>query len=298
MTGNIDYARSSGGPGNTSCTQFTFIPFARDAVSFATYQQSTGVGNPATVTTISQADLTSIFTVGPEVVGSTVIVGCDIQAGSGTRSFWNGISGFSASATSLCDNAGVAGGIQENDGPALAAKGAAVAALSNTLCDGDPAGPAVPCTNVEVIVGFSAGAYIAKTNGVASPNPTAKVKLGTIQGLPAPTAGSGTSLTPNSAFYGSTTYGRYVYNVLATENIQDAGQTDIQNMFVGPTSAICSAAADVTTAKFGFQPLPVAPLTTECGGGHQPASRSRVSVSVVSPHVPQFDLLERIQFHA
>ncbi len=257
VSGQIDFARSSSGPVAGANTNLTYIPFGRDAVSFASYR-----ANGAAVTSLTQQQLNTLFTTGPATIAGVRIVPCGIQAGSGTFSFWNTVTGASTTqentATTLCNGLGLpgAGGrAQESDGPDLKLRGDALA-----LLPGESAS--------QVIIGFSAGSFIARTNGVASPAPGPGVSIGTITdnglgvNLGSPVI-PGASLTPNSNFYGDTRFGRLVYNVFPTSIVTGAGNNDLKSLFVdgaaiaGNEATLCAATATINT--FGFL------LASNCG---------------------------------
>lgn len=236
--GLIDFARSSSGPSGSG-NQLTYIPFARDALSFAYVDN----GSFTPVTQLTSAELTQIFSTAAGIPkGGLTIKGCGIQTNSGTYSSWNTALGVTATqeatGTADCNAAGNGARLQENDGNGFLAK-------QNVA----PAG-------TQYIVGFSASNYISQNNGaVASqlPTPAGTVKLGEIDTLGLPYSGNpGTTQSPNSAFYANGTYGRDVYNVLPTSKLGGLAtqNADIKTMFVGATSAICSATT--TIQKFGF----------------------------------------------
>lgn len=257
VTGLIDFARSSSGPssGDTG-TALTYIPFGRDALSFAYY--SNGVGSP--VTTLTRAQLTTLFTTGPQTISGVEIVPCGIQTGSGTYSSWNGMttatSAQEATATATCEAAGTAGRIQENDAAALKAKGDAL-------------------VGKQVIVGFSAANFIAQGNGVALSQLAAGVDLGEISndgtganlGKPYTTSvvNSVTVYAPSSTFYNSTVFGRNVYNVFDTSRVTGFGNNDLKSVFVGNTSAVCSASGQAIVNQFGFSSIGTCGATTLTG---------------------------------
>lgn len=260
VANTTDFARSSSTVSNAT-GELTYIPFGRDAVSFAYYRASGG----APVTDLSQAELDGLFTNGPTMIDGVNIIPCGIQTGSGTFSFWNGALPVTTaeedSATATCR--ALAGGdafgrIQENNTQDLKAKG-----------DLAPAGS-------QVIVGFSAANYIAKYNGVASDGIAAGVGLGSIEGLGLAYNGTVTSpptgtLTARSEFYSNGTFGRYVNFVLPTTRATGAGDFTIKSMFVNSTSPainvdgdglaeICEPAAQATANAFGFLSVPA-----DCG---------------------------------
>jgi ABC-type phosphate transport system substrate-binding protein len=249
VSGLVDFARSSSGPptGDTG-TALTYVPFGRDAVGFAYYRAA---GSP--VTSLTRAQLTSLFTNGAQTIGGVRILPCGIQLGSGTKSFWDTVAGVTApqeaAATAECNNLGGvpdgAGRVQESDGEQLKIKG-------------DLAHAAVPGT--QVVVGYSAANFIAQSNGVAAKSePPAGVDMGTVSdngngvNLGKPYTGTAHNLLPASAFYSDGTFGRFVYNVFPTTIIDTGfGNADIRSVFRGPTSAICSAAAQSIVNQFGF----------------------------------------------
>lgn len=246
ISGQVNFARSSSGPssGDTG-TDLTYVPFGRDGVSFAYYRTD---GSP--VTSLTRAQLTSLFTTGTQTIGGVRIVPCGIQTGSGTYAFWNTVTTATAAqentATADCQALPGVDRLQENDGVEL-----------KTL--GDQADAAVNGT--QVVIGFSAGAFIAKSNGVATPTPPAGVGIGSISNdgngnnLGSPTSGTVPNLTPSATFFGNGTFGRSVYNVLPTSIIASAfGNAAIKSVFSGPTSSVCTAVA--TTQTFGFLPAP------------------------------------------
>jgi hypothetical protein len=249
ISGQVDFARSSGLASATG-TDVTFIPFGRDGVSFATYRNAGGA-----VTSLTIAQLQSLYTSGPQTIGGVRIVPCGLQTSSGTFTFWNGALGVAsteAASTNECNTlAGTLAApgvrIEENDGTLLKNKGTALAGISGHAND-------------QVIVAFSAASWIAKTNLVAAGAPPAGVALGTISDIGAPPFdGSGTSLTPNATFYANTTFGRFVYVVLPSDSATGPGNAAIKDLFVGASSKICAAASVTTMNKFGFL------ATASCG---------------------------------
>jgi hypothetical protein len=245
VSGLITFARSSAGPSAGDVgTDLTYIPFGRDGVSFAAYR-----ANGVAVTSLTSAQLTSLFTTGAQVIGGVRIVPCGIQAGSGTKKFWEGAlgtAGTEAAATAECNalvnpTGPLAGRAEENDGTALKLRGDALAAVPATAND-------------EVIIGFSAASFIAKSNGVAGGTPPAGVSMGSIDGV-APTTGTAPTLAANPTFYGGAVFGRNVYYIFSRLVIESAvGNADLKSLFVGPTSSICTAT--VTIAAFGFLTIP------------------------------------------
>lgn len=248
LSGSVDFARSSSGPasGDTG-TDMTYVPFGRDGVSFAYYQPNPTVGSP-TVTSLTRAQLTTLFTTGAQVINGTNVVPCGIQTSSGTFAFWNKVTTATTTqentATTQCN--ALLGRAEENDGTALKARGDALALTAGHAND-------------EVIIGFSAASFIAKGNLVAPGAPPAGVVMGAISNngsgvnLTSPVDGTAPNYTPDATFYGDATFGRDVYVVLPTTVATGPGNAPIKSLFtnVGATpAAICSRTATINT--FGF----------------------------------------------
>ena len=123
--------------------------------------------------------------------------------------------------------------------------------------------------NSQVVIGFSAGAFIAKSNGVATPTPPTEVKIGSISNngsgvnLGSPVVGTAPNLTPSSSFFADSTFGRRIYNVFPTSVITGFGNADLKDLFVGSTSKICQATGTINT--FGFLVAPDCGVTTITG---------------------------------
>lgn len=247
VAGLVDFARSSAGPSGSG-SALTYIPLGRDALSFGFYRAG---GSP--VTTLTRADLTAIFTNtgAPLVIGGVEIIPCGIQTASGTFQSWNTLTtastGQEATATATCNAAGNGARLQENDATGLKAKGDAIAG------------------GKQVIVGFSAANFISQSNGVAASQMAVGVDLGSISNngtgtnIGVPYTGTAPNLVPAATFYNDSVFGRTVYNVLDSDRVNGFGDNALKTMFVGPTSAICSAAAQTTVNAFGFLTV------TDCG---------------------------------
>lgn len=270
--GLVDFARSSSGPGNTG-TDLDFVPFARDAVSFAYATNA-----PTAVTSLTSTQLQEIYALTGTGAHKTVnaaagqdvdIYPCGIQTSSGTFKFWNtalGATSTEANATATCNTVG--GNVvrlEENNMTSLINKLTSGAAFDTTT--GNP---------VQVIVGFSGGSFIAQSNGVAKStlptSGTTKFGVGSIDGN-APQNGAPGSMTPDSVFYASTTYGRNLYYVVDHAKITSAGNTNLalKNMFASNTAgtstvtipglaanhtaSICTTDAQDTAHAFGFLSL-------------------------------------------
>jgi len=257
MTGIVDFARSSSGPSSNPSGPIQFIPAFSDALAFA-YIKPTG--DP--VTDLTTAQLTAIHGTGPQIIDGTVVIGCGIQTGSGTYGTWVGKIALSSGAdtgTDLCNNAGGTGRLQENNSPDLEAKSLLLSSMTSPLCDGvdDSDTTAVSCENAQLIVGYSASQWIARGNGVGSPDSDlgANGGLGLINGNAA-VSGTAPNLAPVAAAYESS-FGRTVYYMVDYMAVEPGGEETspaILDMFVtdlGDDDAIGGTDANADTpSKF------------------------------------------------
>lgn len=259
MAGIADFARSSAGPDSNNPASPTgplvFVPFGRDYLGFAYLRPS---GSPTV--SLTPAELTSLHATGPQLIGGVPTIACGIQTGSGTYQSWMrslnlATNGTGDPGTATCNGVGnpASGGrVQENNGPDLTVKGGLLASMQHPVCDGVALGPAVPCTSAQLVVGFSASQFIARSNLVGTPNPNlgANGGLGGIDGQ-VPVTGLAPNLLPVAAAYANTTFGRDTFYVLGFETVSGSDAVpSLVDMFVGPTSRVCSATT--TLQQHGF----------------------------------------------
>ncbi len=248
VAGLADYARSSSGPSSTDTgTALTYIPFGRDGVSFGYYRAS---GGPA-VTQLTRAQLTTLFTTGPQVINGVNIIPCGIQTGSGTYSFWNTVT------TASCHP----GEHRHGDLPGPRRPGPAPGERRRRA-DGQ---------------GQRRPGGLARSSSGSRPRTSSRSRTGRPPTCSAPprsgrspttaraprwearSSGTAPNLTPNATFYNDTVFGRNVFNVLDSAKVDNIGNNDLKTLFVGPTSAMCSAAAQAIVNSFGFS------TPTNCG---------------------------------
>lgn len=271
VAGLVDVARSSA-IGSTTGTDLTYIPFGRDAVSYA-YKTT---GTATAVTDLTRAELTQVYTAAAGSTGTVIrgtnVIPCGINTSSGTYAFWNTVVAANATqennATDYCNDI-VAPGvplprIEEHDSGALIAK--ANAGGGNNM----------------YIVGHSASTWIAQKNGVApsrlgdgSANIGSISNNGSGTNLGSPVTGAPPNMDPVATFYNDTTFGRYVYHVADTNRVGPSalGNADIKNMFVGPTSQVCSATAQARVQNYGLLSLPSGPVTDAAACGNTVTTR-------------------------
>lgn len=262
ISGTANFARSSS-VSSTAGSDVTFIPFGRDAMTFASYRP--GGGQPVVTLTRKQLidayDNSTLEVIpDPDGSGTLTIVPCGIQTGSGTHQFWRTTAMQSnaaneALATAVCTPTEVSR-LQESKGDLLKIKGDA---LDVTLND------------FVVVVGYSAAAYIAQANGVSNPNGFDQIQLGSISddsitgtggtNLGSPIVGAAPNLTPNPTFYASAGMGRDVYNVIRRSLVVNTGTGNpLNNAYVAlfadtdpgapNTSVLCAQTARINL--FGF----------------------------------------------
>lgn len=282
IAGQVAFARSSSGP-VAGGTALTWVPFAQDGISAGyVFKNITGPAGAA-VTTVTRKDLIDLYNTGPKAIVSggqpVLLMACDLNVTSGTRQFWgtavqNTLMSQSSPAALPAalptDANGICNSVfQENTL-------APVAVRANALAAANPTGivfNSVNYTNFQLIVGHSAGGFIAQNNGAQS---SALLPPSGTYGL---TAISDDSLTgtggnnlgvpftvtsgvysANSTFYTTgSIFGRKVYNVLPstvmTALAGDSTDVVLRSLFFGPTSPLCLGTSIIST--FGYLNLPV-----------------------------------------
>ena len=234
ITGQVDIARSSSGPGSNANTAglLAYVPYARDAVSYAF------VGPAGDLGALTTAQLKSIYESNTDVtIGTTVVKPLIPQSASGTRTFFLGAIGVTTLGSTVKDT---------------------VTATVNTLPEND----ASVLTQVGQIVPFSAANWIAQSNrasGVNTIPADASVVLGNLNGI-APFTGTGTALVPNTAYY-ATSFGRDTYMIVEYARINSADTKYDAKLaaLVNPANATSltnfsssPASSGAVKRKFGF----------------------------------------------
>lgn len=251
ITGQVDFARSSSpaAPGTYPGTDLTFIPFARDAVTYAVnvasdFPRDIALGSasqdsispaPFTLRNIYRGAVTQYIDADLNPVTITPLVP---QANSGTRTFWLSQLGLIESqiAGVATDKGGL---VQEHNGGAITGPGD--------------------------IVPFSIAQYIAQGNHGALPTAVTErrgnIALGSIGTIKPIVAAPGGGVQLNSAF----PVNRLVYNVVQTSRLTGTSAADValQNAFAGPTSQVCAAAS--TIRQYGFGTISNCGDTTTAG---------------------------------
>jgi hypothetical protein len=269
LAGTMDFARSSSGPSSaTASGVVTYVPFAIDALTYATSPNSkipSGIplGTDAETEEVSLKNIykgyiTKVITnsttgafiklAAPDYeleAGETAntIKAYIPQAGSGTRSTWIGSSiiNISESLIAAGDTAaldvftpigGTQKSVQEHDGSAVA---------------NDP----------YALVGFSISQFVAQSNRV-SPNrlygavvrPMAATSGGTEVN---PTTGIAPNLVTNPDW---TAIKRTVYNIVPTALANAAGTNNIKTAFVGVNSLVCKQKLVIQRYGYGLLSYP------------------------------------------
>ncbi|MFJ6568102.1 hypothetical protein ACIQNU_11800 [Streptomyces sp. NPDC091292] len=231
----VDFARSSVGP-VVAGNRLTFIPFAKDAVTYATNLGST------LPTNLSIAQLQSIYrncTFVDGGVTKTVSKALLPQLGSGTRTYWLSAINVTEAEIATAKAAGCANDtIQANDGTALA--------------------------NGTQIMPYSVAQWISQGKSLPNvPNRRDEARLRSIEGR-LPTTGPPAALVVNLDF----TFTLDVYNVVPTAKLGDA---NIARAFVGPNSEVCKNIA--TTKNYGFGDLSADSQPSNCGDTNTTGNR-------------------------
>ena len=236
IVGQVDFARSSSGPDATIAgTDLTFIPFAKDAVTFAVnsasdFPRDIAVGSlsqdslavaPFTLRNIYRCAVTTFNnSAGDQVLISPLLP----QSGSGTRKFFLSTIGLTETQVAGCATSTVGGvSVEEHNGLAVTGPGA--------------------------IVPFSVAQYLSQSNHTALPTGVIErrgvIDLGRIGSVSPFSLVNGVDML-NTSFPVT----RSVYNVVQTSRLTDPA---IAAAFVGSTSSVCSNAALIS--KYGFAPL-------------------------------------------
>lgn len=234
ITNQVDVARSSSGATTVANGPLLYIPFGRDALSYA----HSGGNNPA-FDNIDQATLKGIFECTITQVGGVTVVPVIPQPGSGTRTDF--ISKVGIGTLGGCVVVG-----QEHD--------------TNSLADGSPF-PA------NAITAMSAAQWVAQNTGAGVDRRGAGVKIGSpIAGTPAVT-GTGSSMVPNPTFYSNSTWGRDTYIIVEFARVTAGDAKYDPNLAslvssattkLGNTQSTLPGQAGAVKKKFGF----LAPSTT------------------------------------
>ena len=236
ITGQVDIARSSSGPGANAnaAGQLLYVPYARDAVAYA-YK-----GGTAAWANLTPAQLKQVFDGTLTTIDGAAIKPRLPQTGSGTRNFFLPAIGYASGTTVAPGVSDVGNATAEND--------------ATVLAEGE-------------IIPFSVASWVAQANGVTGTNSTnvAGVQLGSPIAGSTPFTGTAPALVPNATYYASTSFGRDTYLVVENARVvagtkYDAGLAklvDGSNASLNNFGALASAPGSVKK-KFGF----LAPSTT------------------------------------
>lgn len=229
ITGAVDIARSSSGPGTNANAAglLAYIPYGRDAVGFA-YK-----GGAAAWANLTAAQLKGIYECTNTTVGGVTVHPRIPQAGSGTRNFFLAAIGVTA-------------------------LGSCVADTNNTTPEND-----ATVLGADELIPFSAASWVAQANGATGVNTTTAtgVSFGSAVSGQAAFTGTAPALVPNTAYYNDGTFGRDTYLVVefARINPSDAKYDAAFANLVNPAVAnsltsfgSLSSSVGAVKKKFGF----------------------------------------------
>ncbi|GHD52171.1 hypothetical protein GCM10010317_033700 [Streptomyces mirabilis] len=254
VKGQVDFARSSGGP-STSGNTLTYIPFARDAVGVAVR------GSALDTLTVDQ--LHDIYTSGDtrlKVLKGQTLHAVLPQAGSGTRKFF--LAAIGLTETTVSSEIPT---VQENQGNAA-------------------------LTEDGALVPFSVGSWIAQNNGIAPDYSTTAVAAGahlaSVQlpgdtGDTSPVTTVNGKLIPVGGYFENATFGRDVYNVVPSRAIDPSSvffDKALYDVFVTSgthEAALATDTAEKVIADFGF-------LNESYNGSVNPAKHAKLGGLEVS----------------
>jgi len=240
INAQVDIARSSSGPGSAqnATGPLAYIPFGRDAVSYAI-----APGTAPGLEQLTTAQLTQIYNCTLTSINGVAIKPVLPQSASGTRKFF--LSAIGVSSPASCVNAS---NLAENDGTVITEPGQ--------------------------IIPFSVASWVAQKSGAAQDR-TGSATLGSALGSTSPITGSGNAITPNAAYYGNATWGRDTYLVVEYARIDgsnakfDASLADLVDATKAKSLANFGsgpATAGAVKTKFGFlAPSSTTPIRANLG---------------------------------
>lgn len=225
ITGQVDIARSSSGPGGNANTSglLAYVPYGRDAVAYAYNGTNSDLAN------LTTAQLKQIYEAStPVTIGTTVVKPRIPQNGSGTRSFFLSAIGVTTLGSTVPDSNNTT---PENDASILGA---------------------------DEIIPFSAASWVAQANNVAGVN-TIAASTGVAMGSPvsgaAPFTGTAPSLVPNSAFYSNTTFGRDTYLIVERARVQSSFTYTGAPSYDPVLANLVNSASITSLTSFSLSPL-------------------------------------------
>lgn len=194
ITGQVDIARSSSGPGGNSNAdgRLLYVPYARDAVAYA-YK-----GGTAAWANLTASQLKAIYDGTLTSIDGVPVTPRLPQTGSGTRTFFLNALGYSGSAPTAPAVNDTGNTTPENDATVL----------------GD-----------NQIIPFSVANWVAQANNVAGVNTVAAapaVALGSSVDGQVPFTGTAPALVPSSGYYANTTFGRDTYLIVERAKVQSS----------------------------------------------------------------------------
>ena len=234
IPGQVDIARSSSGATAIADGPLRYIPFGRDALSYA------HTGTVAAFDNIDQATLKGLFECTITSIGGVTVIPVIPQAGSGTRKDWMSKIGVTDASMPEVSEGGCVRVGQEHD--------------TTLLSDGSP----FPANGVTAM---SAAQWVAQNTGAGIDRRGATAKIGSpIAGVPAVT-GAGTAMVPNAAFYANTTWGRDTYIIVENARVTvgdpkyDPALADLVSTGgtkLGNTASALPSQAGSLKKKYGF----------------------------------------------
>lgn len=237
ITNQVDIARSSSGATAVQDGPLRYIPFGRDALTYAHTGSITAFDN------IDAATLKGLYECTITQVGGVTVTPVIPQAGSGTRKdFIAKISVTETSMKEVSEGGCVVVG-QEHD--------------TKHLADGTTAFPA------NAITPMSAAQWVAQNTGAGIDRRGATAKIGSPINGASPVIGSGTSMEPNPSFYSNGTWGRDTYLVVENARVTvgdskyDGNLANLVSTSAGKLGNIGIVAdnqAGMVKKKFGFLP--------------------------------------------
>ena len=220
ITDQVDIARSSSGGTVNATGELLYVPFGRDAIAYAYHSGSTATG----ITTITKAQMKSLFECTLRDLGGVTITPVIPQSGSGTRKdFLSKIGSDETGLKTVSESGGCVVEGQEHDGTSL--------------------------TVANSIMPMSASRWIAMNTGATQSKIGSAVIAGIADVGVSPVTGTGTAMAPNASYYADATWGRDTYLVVEYARVDSTNAKYDVNLARALDATITTSLANTTSTN-------------------------------------------------
>jgi ABC-type phosphate transport system substrate-binding protein len=220
ITDQVDIARSSSGGTVNATGELLYVPFGRDAIAYAYHSGSTATG----ITTITKAQMKSLFECTLRDLGGVTITPVIPQDGSGTRKdFLSKIGSSETGLKTVSESGGCVVEGQEHDGNSL--------------------------TVANSIMPMSASRWIAMNTGATQSKIGSALIAGIADVGQSPVTGTGTAMAPNTSYYADATWGRDTYLVVEYARVDSTNAKYDVNLARVLDASITTSLANTTSTN-------------------------------------------------